>query len=500
MTDYPAHSSGAARGLGLVFDRLREALPQGRTLPAETWRRRHHALLVLLWAHVIALPLFGMARGYPVTHSILDASIVAVPALLAVLMRNNPRAAAGLVSLGLITSSAILVHLWDGVIEAHFHFFVMIVVLSLYEDWLPFLLAAAYVVIHHGVFGVFDPGSVFNHPAALAHPWRWALIHGAFVTAAGIGAVAAWRLNEDVRAETLNAYQKARDSEEHFRSAFANAPIGMALVDMTDERMGRFLQVNRVLCEILGRDEDELLELGFEDFVHPEEIDDVAGLLNGMLAGSTPNMRMEQRFIKADGSIGWAHASFSLVFDAAGRPLHGISQLEDVTERRRAQEQLAHQAYHDPLTGLPNRRMLMEDLDRELPKATREAPLFLLLFDLDGFKAYNDAFGHPAGDALLSRLGTRLERRDQGSRGRLPDGRRRVLRTRPPWRGRRGAARERRRGRARRAGGGLRGNGLVRLRGAADGRLEPGAGVAQGRPAPLRPQGQPPHLARPSGH
>ena len=93
-------------------------------------------------------------------------------------------------------------HLWGGVIEAHFHFFVMVVVLSLYEDWLPFLLAAAYVVIHHGLTGALDPGSVYNHADAIAHPWKWAAIHGLFVTAAGIGAVTAWRLNEDVRAET----------------------------------------------------------------------------------------------------------------------------------------------------------------------------------------------------------------------------------------------------------------------------------------------------------
>ncbi len=364
--------------------------------------------MVLLWAHVIGLFVFAILRGYPVVHSTIDASAVAAPAVLALLMHRRPRAAAALVSLGLITSSAILVHLWNGVIEAHFHFFVMIVVLALYEDWLPFMLAFSYVIVHHGVMGAVDPHSVFNHRAAIEHPWRWALIHGGFVLAAGIGAVATWRLNEDIRAETQEAYRKARESEERFRSAFANAPIGMALIGMDEGTLGRFLQVNRALCEILGRSEPQLLEQGFDDFAHPDDLEENVALLHGLLAGDRWSLQMERRFTKANGSVGWAYVSFSLVFDTMDRPLHGIAQVEDISARKRAQEQLAHQAYHDALTGLPNRRRLMEDLDRDLSSATRENPLFLLLFDLDGFKAYNDTFGHPAGDELLSRLGRRL--------------------------------------------------------------------------------------------
>jgi hypothetical protein len=63
----------------------------------------------------------------------------------------------------------------------------MVILLTLYEDWLPFLLAAAYVVFHHGTVGTLDQSSVYNHPEAIAHPWRWAAVHGLFITAAGRG-------------------------------------------------------------------------------------------------------------------------------------------------------------------------------------------------------------------------------------------------------------------------------------------------------------------------
>ena len=146
--------AGSVGGLRETKRRLRHFLPQGRTLPDDVWRRRHAALLILLWAHAVGLALFGVAQGFGVGHSLLEGSVVASFAGLAMLAHRRQRLASALVSLGLITSSAMLVHLWDGVIEAHFHFFVMMVVLSLYEDWLPFLLAAAYVVLHHGVTGV----------------------------------------------------------------------------------------------------------------------------------------------------------------------------------------------------------------------------------------------------------------------------------------------------------------------------------------------------------
>jgi diguanylate cyclase (GGDEF)-like protein/PAS domain S-box-containing protein len=388
--------------------RLRNALPEGRTLPDRVWRRRHRAMLTLLWLHSVGLTVFAFARGFGVLHSLSEGAVVALIATAATLAGERKRAAATLVSFGLITSSAVLVHIWGGVIEAHFHFFVMIVLLSLYEDWLPFLVAAAYVVVHHGVAGAIAPHSVYNHPEAVAHPWRWAAIHGLFVTGAGIASVITWRLNEEVRGETEQAYQRARESEERFKSAFENAPIGMALASVAPGELGRYLQVNAAMAELTGYSREELLTLSGPDITHPDDVAAGVEVTRQMVRGEVETATLDKRYMHADGRIISALVKISLVRDAADEPVHAIVQVQDVTEQKRVEEQLAYHAYHDALTGLPNRRKLMQDLEGRLSHRDAE-PTLLIVFDLDGFKAYNDAYGHPAGDALLERLGERLQ-------------------------------------------------------------------------------------------
>ncbi len=174
----------------------RAALPHGQLLTPEVWARRHRGIVVLLWLHVAGVVAFAVARGYGVAHSLLEASVVAVFALAAAHPAIGRRVRSAAAVLGLITSSAVLVHLAGGVIEMHFHFFVMIGVITLYQDWLPFGLALGYVVVHHGLLGVLRPTDVFNHPAAWQQPWKWALIHGGFVLAASVAYLVNWRLSE----------------------------------------------------------------------------------------------------------------------------------------------------------------------------------------------------------------------------------------------------------------------------------------------------------------
>jgi diguanylate cyclase (GGDEF)-like protein/PAS domain S-box-containing protein len=388
--------------------RVRNALPEGSTLPDRNWQRRHRAMLTLLWLHVVGLTIFALAQGFTVLHSLQEGGVVAIIAVAATLAGDRKRPAATLVSLGLITSSAVLVHIWGGVIEAHFHFFVMIVVLSLYEDWLPFLVAAAYVVLHHGLMGALEPHSVYNHADAVAHPWKWAAIHGLFVAGAGIGSVVAWRLNEEVRAETEQAYQRALESEERFKSAFENAPIGMALASVAPRELGRYLQVNPAMTSLTGYSREQLLTMSGPEITHPDDVAAGIEATRQLVSGEIETATLDKRYVHADGRIISSLVQISLVRDAGGSPLHAVVQVQDITEQKRAEAQLAYHAYHDSLTGLPNRRKLLNDLEERIADPSAE-PTLLIVFDLDGFKAYNDAYGHPAGDSLLMRLGERLQ-------------------------------------------------------------------------------------------
>jgi diguanylate cyclase len=188
-----AEPTGLARPLVAVWNWL----PKGQLLPEHIWRRRHAAIVWLLWLQTPALIAFGLAQGQSLPHMLQEGALLAAAAWLASSERFSMTQRVIAASFGLITSSAILVHLWGGYIEAHFHFFVMVGVLTLYQAWVPFLVAIAYVVMHHGLVGFLAPESVYNHPDAVGSPWRWALIHGGFVLAASVAHIVAWRTNEN---------------------------------------------------------------------------------------------------------------------------------------------------------------------------------------------------------------------------------------------------------------------------------------------------------------
>ena len=176
-----------------------EWLPKGSSLPPEAWGQRHRAIRLIIWLHVVGIPLFATARGESMAHGLVEAVPVAAFGLLAGWSSRSRKLQAGAAALALLTCSGILVHLSGGAIEMHFHFFVMIGVLTMYQDWLPFLIAIGYVVFHHGLFGMIAPEDVYNHAAGINSPTQWALIHAAFVLAASAAYLVAWRMSESSR-------------------------------------------------------------------------------------------------------------------------------------------------------------------------------------------------------------------------------------------------------------------------------------------------------------
>jgi diguanylate cyclase (GGDEF)-like protein/PAS domain S-box-containing protein len=207
--------------------------------------------------------------------------------------------------------------------------------------------------------------------------------------------------------------ERARDdAEERFRTAFDQAPIGMAIVDLD----GALLRVNAALCALTVRAEDELLGMGLAALLHPDDLLVEGAEWDALLDGERLRHRAELRWMRAGGGAVWVTMHGALVRDGDGTPSHVLLQVQDITERRRLEARLRHDADHDPLTGLLNRRRFEEELDCHAIDCVRYgAHGALLLIDLDDFKPVNDRLGHAAGDTVLRRVAEVLRDKLRGS-------------------------------------------------------------------------------------
>jgi signal transduction histidine kinase len=252
--------------------KLRSMFSDGGSLPEEVWQKRYSFLLGLTWFHALVIALVGPALGYSwemsigalfrdgtVLHTTFEGLVVALFAGLGSIRQIGRSLQAVAVAVGLMTASATLVHLSGGYIEFHFHFFVMLVFLALLQDWVPYILAIAYVAIHHGLVGALWPEEVFNHSAAINAPWTWAGIHAFFILCSSVGSIIAWRFNEkalDKIKKQAAELEEASKLQADFTAMIAHdlrAPISTVL--NTAELMvdGLFGPVNDEQKEWLGR-------------------------------------------------------------------------------------------------------------------------------------------------------------------------------------------------------------------------------------------------------
>ena len=177
-------------------------------------------------------------------------------------------------------------------------------------------------------------------------------------------------------------------------SAFTNSPMGVALATPD----GRLHAANRALGELLGRSPEELRGRTLFDVTHPDDVAGAVAVCQG-LSETHGRTRHECRFLLPDGTTLPVQVTTSW---ADGPPAHLVMVVEDVTDRKAVEARLLHLSAHDPLTGLPNRLLFRDRLRHALERGHREhTPTCVLVLDLDGFKAVNDRFGHPTGDAVL---------------------------------------------------------------------------------------------------
>jgi diguanylate cyclase (GGDEF)-like protein/PAS domain S-box-containing protein len=204
------------------------------------------------------------------------------------------------------------------------------------------------------------------------------------------------------RDATFGALGTASDAAldaERFRMAFEDSAIGMSIEDLD----GRFMQVNSVLCAMLGYSSAELLTMGYQDVCHPDDLEGPEYLAS-LRDGSVRRIVRECRHTCADGTVIWVRVHVGVISDGH-QALFYTAQTEDITAQRSAEARLIQLAEHDTLTGLPNRQAFADGMTSTLESGEQVALLFV---DLDRFKLVNDTLGHAAGDELLVAVAARL--------------------------------------------------------------------------------------------
>ena len=314
-------------------------LPRARSLDSEVWEWRHRWLLVLLWAQAAVIAGWSLAAGYNPVHGLAHVAFAGAMGIGAAQRGRTRTFRSVCVALGLFAESAVIVHLADGAVAAHFHFFVMLAALSLYEDAVPFIAGLGFVLLEHGIIGTLDPRAVYNDDASIQRPWFWAAVHGGFVGAAAGIQVLAWNANERVRQRLRQA--ELRSASERDRAERYLRLAGSLIVALDAD--GRIDAANELTQQTLGYTWDELAGADWFELAPPAEDRDAArGRFARRMDGHTPDSEHIEAHVRTRTGerrlIAW---HLIVLRDETGRPTGTLSSGLDVTEERAIQAQVA---------------------------------------------------------------------------------------------------------------------------------------------------------------
>jgi diguanylate cyclase (GGDEF)-like protein/PAS domain S-box-containing protein len=211
--------------------------------------------------------------------------------------------------------------------------------------------------------------------------------------------------NTDI-AELKRAEETLRASEARFRSYFELPLLGIALTGPDK----RWWEVNDRLCEMLGYRRTQLLGMSWAELTHPDDLATEIAWFERIMNRRIESYSLDKRFIRQDDSVLYASVSSRCVRRANGVADYFVTVVQDITERKQAEEQVQQLSQYDPLTGLPNRELLLDRLQQVVLRAGRDhTQVGVMMVDLDDFKRINDTLGHPVGDQLLRQIATRLQ-------------------------------------------------------------------------------------------
>jgi diguanylate cyclase (GGDEF)-like protein/PAS domain S-box-containing protein len=234
---------------------------------------------------------------------------------------------------------------------------------------------------------------------AVGDSWQWREIRASAFRRDRDGSLReAVLLVRDVN-ERVEATLRLTESERAFREVFDASPIGLAVLD----GHGRFTDVNDSFCRLAGRTRDAILDTSYVALLHPKDRAAAEISRARRLSDEPPSAPADRRLVRADGAVMWVRVRSSGI--DVGDSVRTLLSFEDVSGAKETEDQLRHDALHDELTGLPNRRLLMDRLERALVRARRSSTRVAIFFvDLDDLKKVNDThpWKHRAGDVLIT--------------------------------------------------------------------------------------------------
>src|SRR5882724_1310368 len=237
------------------------------------------------------------------------------------------------ISVAQMLMSALLISLTGGRIEAHFHVFGSLVILSFYRDWRVLVPATIVVGLDHFLRGVYLPYSVYG--VLSASPWRsiehagWVVFENVFLVISCFRSIREMRFIAN-RTASLEA------SDQRSRQLFDDAPIGMAVVALDDEK---FRQVNARFTQMIGYSEAELLKRTPLNLTHPDDLAESQRLVKALLDGRE-RCSLEKRYIRKNGELLWVNRTACVICDKDSNPREFLIMVEDITERKLVEEAL----------------------------------------------------------------------------------------------------------------------------------------------------------------
>jgi diguanylate cyclase (GGDEF)-like protein/PAS domain S-box-containing protein len=201
------------------------------------------------------------------------------------------------------------------------------------------------------------------------------------------------------------AEEAIRESEEKYRTIIENIEDGYHELDFS----GNIVFFNDALLKMLGYSRDEFARMNYRNLTDEETSRQMLQVCDEVYKTGKPSRGIEIEVMKKDGTMRVVELSVSLILDAKGQEVGFRNLIRDVTERKKSEETIRRLAYHDPLTGLPNRLLFTDRLNMAITRAKRNKQyLAVMMLDLDYFKDINDTLGHHMGDRLLQAVGSRL--------------------------------------------------------------------------------------------